>query len=127
MLGIGVASFSHMGGIHFQNQHELEPYFETLGRGELPIHRAMALNEDEKLIREFILQLKFGRVEVDYFQDKFKVDVRQRFVEPLRKHEHDGYLTHENGSILLNRDGLLQVDRLLHEFFRDEHRGARYA
>jgi oxygen-independent coproporphyrinogen-3 oxidase len=26
----------------------------------------------------------------------------------------------------LNRDGLLQVDRLLHEFFLPQHRNARY-
>ncbi|MAG57862.1 MAG: coproporphyrinogen III oxidase, partial [Planctomycetes bacterium] len=127
MLGIGVASFSHLGGIHFQNQHELEPYFAKLEQGQLPIHRAMGLNEDEKLIREFILQLKLGRIEVDYFQGKFGVDVRRRFSDPLRKHENDGYLTQENGSIVLSRDGLLQVDRLLHEFFLNEHRDARYA
>ena len=29
--------------------------------------------------------------------------------------------------VVLNREGLLQVDRLLHEFFLPEHRNARYA
>ena len=28
---------------------------------------------------------------------------------------------------LLNREGLLQVDRLLHEFFLPQHRHTRYA
>jgi hypothetical protein len=29
--------------------------------------------------------------------------------------------------VILNRDGLLQVDRLLPEFFLPQHRNARYA
>ena len=29
--------------------------------------------------------------------------------------------------IRLNREGLLQVDRLLHEFFLPQHRNVRYA
>jgi len=29
--------------------------------------------------------------------------------------------------VLLNREGLLQVDKLLHEFFLPQHRNARYA
>jgi oxygen-independent coproporphyrinogen-3 oxidase len=33
----------------------------------------------------------------------------------------------EKDTVLLNRDGLLQVDRLLHEFFLPEHKNARYA
>ena len=32
-----------------------------------------------------------------------------------------GYLQLEDDHIQLNRDGLLQVDRLLHEFFLPEH------
>jgi hypothetical protein len=30
------------------------------------------------------------------------------------------------GNLMLNRDGLLQVDRLFSEFFLQQHRGARY-
>ena len=38
-----------------------------------------------------------------------------------------GYLYVEGDIVRINRDGLLQVDRLLHEFFLPEHRNARYA
>ena len=85
------------------------------------------LTADELLIREFILQLKTGRIGTAYFQDKFGVDVRQRFAAPLQKHQDDGFLSMANSTIELTRSGLLQVDRLLHEFFLDEHRAARYA
>jgi oxygen-independent coproporphyrinogen-3 oxidase len=87
----------------------------------------MTPNADERLIREFILQLKLGRTRCDYFQNKFGVDVRQRFAQPLRTLEDWGFGGVKDGQVRLNREGLLQVDRLLHEFFLPEHRNARYA
>lgn len=127
MLGIGVSSFSHLAGVHFQNEHNFDPYLVMIESGRLPIHRAMALTDEERLIREFILQMKLGRVGTSYFRDKFDVDVTNRFAEPLRKHEQAGLLNVRNGVIELTRRGLLQVDRLLHDFFLDRHRHARYA
>ncbi|MGK0157890.1 MAG: oxygen-independent coproporphyrinogen-3 oxidase, partial [Neolewinella sp.] len=41
LLGVGVASFSHVGGVHFQNVHDFDPYIEVVESGQLPIHRAM--------------------------------------------------------------------------------------
>ena len=35
--------------------------------------------------------------------------------------------TPDGKPIVLSREGLLQVDRLLHDYFLDHHRGARYA
>jgi len=127
LLGLGVASFGHIQGTHYQNQHNFEPYVEAMNSGQLPIYRAMTPSADERLIREFILQLKLGRTSCDYFQQKFGVDVRQRFAQPLQTLHDWGFGKVENGSVVLNRDGLLQVDRLLHEFFLPEHKNARYA
>ncbi len=41
MLGLGVASFSHMQGIHFQNATRNEIYQGELDAGRLPIYRAL--------------------------------------------------------------------------------------
>jgi oxygen-independent coproporphyrinogen-3 oxidase len=125
MLGLGVASFSHVQGVHFQNAHEFESYRETLARGELPIFRALTPDADERLIREFILQMKLGRVRPSYFAEKFGVDPLQRFAAPLEKLREQGYLTAGDDVIQLHRHGLLQVDSLLQEFFLPEHRVAR--
>jgi oxygen-independent coproporphyrinogen-3 oxidase len=127
LLGLGVASFGHLQGTHYQNQHDFETYTKALQAGQYPIYRAMTPSEDERLIREFILQLKLGRTSVDYFQKKFGVDVLQRFAQPLRTLQDWGFGKVEDGWVILNRDGLLQVDRLLHEFFLPEHKNARYA
>ena len=74
------------------------------------------------MIRELILQMKLGHVDNSYFTNKFGVDIQERFRGPLSKLHDLGYLTADRGSLRLSRDGLLQVDRLLHEFFLPEHR-----
>ena len=75
MMALGVASFGHFRGTHYQNEKDFGPYVERTARGELPIARGMALSDDDRLIREFILLLKLGQVEAAYFQDKFGVDI----------------------------------------------------
>jgi oxygen-independent coproporphyrinogen-3 oxidase len=127
MVGLGVASFSHVGGTHFQNSHEFEQYIGTLREGKLPIYRALTPTGEERMIRELILQMKLGRVETPYFKSKFGVDIEERFTMPLRKLYDQGWLDKNNNTLLLSRAGLLQVDQLLHEFFLPQHHTARYA
>ncbi len=127
LIGLGVASFSHIGGTHFQNQHDFEPYMKALREGKLPAYRALTPTAEERLIRELVLQFKLGRISRSYFQNKFGVDVATHFAGPLKVLETGGYLSRDGDWLRLNRPGLLQVDRLVHEFFLPHHRTARYA
>ena len=127
LLSVGVASFGHIGGTHYQNHHDFDPYIEQLNEGSLPIYRALTPSNDERLIREFILQLKLGSVSLKYFTEKFGANPAERFAEPLQRISDWGFLRIEGDRVNINREGLLQVDRLLHEFFLPEHRNARYA
>jgi oxygen-independent coproporphyrinogen-3 oxidase len=54
------------------------------------------------------------------------VEIRDRFAEQLASLHNRGFLRFEDDGFSLSRDGLLQVDRLLHDFFLPEHRNARY-
>ena len=126
MVGLGVASFSHVGGTHFQNESDFGSFIAKLHQGTLPIHRALTPTQEERMIRELILQLKLGHVHRAYFQSKFGVDIQQRFADSLSELQDQGFLALDENSLRLNRDGLLQVDRLLHEFFLPQHRNARY-
>lgn len=127
LLGLGVSSFSHVGGTHYQNEHEFGAYVSKLRQERLPIYRALTPTHEERLIREFILQMKLGHVESDYFQCKFGVDIKKQFADPLRRLQDKDFLTFDGNSLRLSRDALLQVDRLLHEFFLPQHRNVRYA
>ena len=127
LVGLGVASFSHVNGTHFQNQHDFEPYVAELRAGKLPLFRALTPSAEERLIRELVLQFKLGRVRRRYFAEKFGVDLKARFAGALGQLTDQGFLVEAGDWISLTRDGLLQVDRLVHEFFLPEHRHARYA
>jgi oxygen-independent coproporphyrinogen-3 oxidase len=126
MIGLGVASFSHVGGTHFQNESDFGSYIAKLHQGTMPIYRALTPTQEERMIRELILQMKLGHVHRAYFRAKFGVDIQERFAGSLSELQGQGFLALDEESLRLKRDGLLQVDRLLHEFFLPQHRNARY-
>jgi len=127
MIGLGVSSFSHFGGVHFQNAHGFEDYIRLLDANELPLLRALPLTTEQMLIREMVLQLKTGSLDTQYFRSKFRVDVWQEFQAVYERLERDGFLKPRDGTIELTRRGLLQVDSFLPEFFEPELRPVRYA
>ncbi|HMP81219.1 MAG TPA: coproporphyrinogen-III oxidase family protein [Verrucomicrobiota bacterium] len=130
ILSIGVASFGHLNGVHYQNHHDFQPYLDAVNSGKLPVYRALTPAEDERYIREFMLQLKLGSVSAETFTRKFGVHPRQQFAAPLARLNDWGFLAptgQDADRIGVTREGLLQIDRLLHEFFKPEHNTGRYA
>jgi oxygen-independent coproporphyrinogen III oxidase len=127
LAGLGVASFGHINGVHVQNLDTWEAYSDVVGRGDLPLARAYKPSHEERMIREFVLQLKRGWVAPSYFAAKYGVDVLARFAEPLASLEADGSLASRTADrIALTRDALLRVDVLLQRFFLPQHRRIRY-
>mgnify|MGYP006272632483 CR=1 FL=1 len=126
LLALGVSSFGHLNGVHYQNEKDYPPYTDRIEKGEIPIRRAHKLRDEERLIREFVLQQKVGRVSRKYFQDKFDIDIYDRFGEHLRNLESQGLLRLDEDAIVWTREGLLKVDQYLWDFFLPEHNTVRY-
>ncbi len=124
MMALGVASFGHISGVHYQNESDLGPYYEKIDAGQIPIRRALPTTEEERGIREFILQMKLGRVDRSYFDQKFGPKLLEQFAPPLEALRKQGLLTIEGDIVQLSRKGLLKVDELLYEFFLPQHRAA---
>jgi len=127
IMSVGVASFGHLNGMHYQNHHDFDPYVEAVEAGQLPVYRALEPTADENYIREFMLQLKLGSVSAAQFTKKFGKDPREQFAKPLATLKDWGFLTNGGDQIGVTRDGLMQIDRLLHQFFKPEHETGRYA
>jgi oxygen-independent coproporphyrinogen-3 oxidase len=127
MIGLGVSSFSHFGGVHFQNAHSFEEYLRLLDEDRLPLARALEMTPKQKLIREMILQLKTGALDTQYFHRKFGIDIWREFQPAYERLGQQEMLERHNGTIALTRRGLLEVDRFLPEFFEPELRPVRYA
>ena len=127
LLAAGVSSFGHIQGVHYQNLDRIEDYQKVVGdEGRLPINRALRPTAHQRLIREFVLQMKEGHLDAESLSRKFGVDVLSEFAVPLRNQEAAGYLVVEDGEVRLTRKGLLQVDSLLPEYFEPQHRQVRY-
>ena len=75
MVGLGVASFGHVSGVHMQNLDKFEAYCASIEQGVLPLARALRPTHEERLIREFVLQLKLGAFVPPTSQRKYGVDV----------------------------------------------------
>jgi len=127
LLGLGVASFGHVNGVHMQNLDTWPKYQDAIERGEIPLGRAYRPSNEERMIREFVLQLKRGANRPAYFAKKYGVDVLNRFSGALASLKKDGHLAELGADrIALTRDALLRVDVLLPRFFLPEHTGIRY-
>ncbi|MEE2792690.1 MAG: coproporphyrinogen-III oxidase family protein [Acidobacteriota bacterium] len=127
LAALGVASFGHINGIHIQNLDSWGPYAAAVQRGEIPLSRAFRPTDQERLIREFVLQLKLGTIRPAYFRTKYDVDVLDHFANALTSLGDDGYLVAaDSDQIALTREGLLRVDSLLPRFFLPEHLNLRY-
>lgn len=127
LLATGIASFGHASGLHYQNLPEWDDYIGSLlDRNELPLGRAFRPTENQKLIREMILQLKRGYLDAGYFRNKFQVEITDKWSSEWQQHIDDGMLKIDGDHIELTRKGFLHADALLPIFFEPEHQGVRY-
>ena len=129
MLGLGASSFSYFGGVHYQNDARTDGYAGAIADGSLPIYRAAALSRDARIVREFVLQLKWGHADGAAFGRRFDVDLWDRFAEPLQALTADGLVAErdpQGTDVVLTRAGLLCADELIPRFYLREHLDARY-
>lgn len=127
LIATGIASFGHLSGVHYQNKAEMAQYLgDLLEKGELPVGRALRVTPEQLLIRETVLCLKRGSLEVDYFRKKFGVDIIEHWRSVWEEDQKQGLLRFDSNRVELTRKGLLQVDALLPDFFEPQFRGVRY-
>jgi oxygen-independent coproporphyrinogen-3 oxidase len=127
MAGLGVASFGHINGVHMQNLDSWESYRTAVKTGNIPLNRAYKPSNDERMIRELVLQLKLGSIRPAYFRNKYGVQILERFRPQLESLSSEGLLaSRDEDLVALTRDGLLRVDSLLPRFFLPQHSGIRY-
>lgn len=121
MVALGVSSFGHLGGIHYQNLTHIEQYCDSVESGSSVVRRALLTTDEERFIRELILQWKLGIVRPSYFLDKFGIDLHDRFSHVFKEWKEAGDLTECEDELKLSRDALLRVDSMLYSFFLPKH------
>ncbi|MDX1642793.1 MAG: coproporphyrinogen-III oxidase family protein [Thermoanaerobaculia bacterium] len=127
LLAIGASAFGYLGGMHYQNEARMDRYVERLEADELPVSRAHRLSDDERLRREFVLQLKLGAVERSYFRRKFGEDVVERYRSALEPLADAGWLAWDDARLALTPEGMVRVDHLIPTLYPAEYRSVPYA
>ena len=117
LLALGVASFGHLSGIHYQNQTHWDPYLDAVESGRMPIQRGLVPTGRERLIRELVLQLKRGWLDPGRLHAKYGIDPLVEWSDQWERLKTDGFLAAISPRPRLTRAGLLRVDSLLPAFF----------
>ncbi|NOX59422.1 MAG: coproporphyrinogen III oxidase family protein [Planctomycetes bacterium] len=122
MIGTGVASFSFANGAHFQNADSWADYLDAIANERLPIARAFPASDQQRMIRELVLQHKLGHVDAGYFRNKFGVEITTLYADVYDAMKQSNYVHIDGDDIRLTQDGLLRVDALLPFFFESNFR-----
>jgi oxygen-independent coproporphyrinogen-3 oxidase len=117
LMALGVASFGHLSGVHYQNASKWDEYLGPVESGRMPLARGLRATSRELLIREMVLCLKRGWLDVGRLRERFGVDPLEEWREIWNGLAEEGFLEATSPRPVLTRQGLLQVDRLIRRFF----------
>jgi oxygen-independent coproporphyrinogen III oxidase len=117
LVALGVASFGHLSGVHYQNATHWDDYLGAVEAGRLPIARGLVPSPRELLLREVVLGLKRGSLDVGRLALKYGIDPLVEWGAVWELLAADGWLEAVRPRPVLTRAGLLRIDALLHRFF----------
>jgi len=124
LVALGVASFGHLSGVHYQNEAHWDPYLAAVESGRLPIQRGLKPSPRERLIRELVLGLKKGTVDTQRLTAAYGIDPLVEWQDAWQHLADAGWLAARGPLPVLTREGLLRVDSLLPVFFEPVDRPA---
>ena len=124
LVALGVASFGHLSGVHYQNEAHWDPYLAAVESGRLPIQRGLKPSPRERLIRELVLGLKKGTVDTQRLAATYGIDPLVEWQDAWQHLADAGWLAARGPLPVLTREGLLRVDSLLPVFFEPVDRPA---
>jgi oxygen-independent coproporphyrinogen-3 oxidase len=109
LIGMGVSSISQVGDFYVQNARQLDHYYASLQRGEIPIHRGYRMTEEDLLRRKVIMELICNlHLETSECSASDGTGFWQHFsaeTQRLRDMERDGLLEIETGAIRVTERG----------------------
>jgi oxygen-independent coproporphyrinogen-3 oxidase len=117
LVALGVASFGHVSGLHYQNLPHQADYLAAVAAGRLPVARGLRPTSRELLVREVVLGLKRGRLDTERLARKYGADPLVEWRVQWEGLVAEGMIESVAAPIVLTRQGLIRVDALLPRFF----------
>ncbi|MCI1745605.1 radical SAM family heme chaperone HemW [Heyndrickxia oleronia] len=105
-FGFGAGAHGYVNGVRQSNIGPIKKYIEKLRAGHLPILESNVLTKNEMMEEQMFLGLrKNDGVNIEQFNQKFKVNMLDVFKEPIEQMIHKQLLQISEGSVQLTREG----------------------
>jgi len=134
LVAVGVSSIGKVGPTYSQNFRELEPYYDALDNGRLPIMRGMELDADD-LVRREIIQALMCHFELS--KETFKADNNVEFdqyfaaeLNELAEYEGEGLITISTQAIKVTPKGRMLIRNIcmiFDKYLRTKKASANYS
>jgi oxygen-independent coproporphyrinogen-3 oxidase len=109
LVGLGVSAIGRIGELYYQNARTLPEYYEAIGGGALPVVRGLALDRDDLVRRDIIMELMCqGRVDFARVERAHGLRMREAFageLARLRDFAADGLVALDEASIRVTPAG----------------------
>ena len=113
LIGLGVSAISHVGNSFSQNHRELTAWEVAVDQGRLPIHRGLALDEDDVIRAEVIQDLMCsGQIDRVRIARRYDIDFDEYFADALVQLEplvKDGLVEYSAECIVATSRGRLML------------------
>jgi oxygen-independent coproporphyrinogen-3 oxidase len=120
LIGVGLTSISELDGCYSQNHKEMDEYEAMIDAGKLPVHRGIALSEDDKIRKKAIMDLMGGfRLSFASLDKEFGINSQEYFKDALSKlgeFELDGLLKLTSKGIDVSPTGRMVVRNIAMSF-----------
>lgn len=120
LIGIGLTSISEFERLYGQNHKDMNDYESAIDNGKLPYHRAIVLNEDDKIRQKVIMELmsNFKILKHD-IENEFQIIFDDYFSEALlglKEFEEEGFVINSKEAITIQGMGQLLVRNIVIPF-----------
>ncbi len=120
IYAFGMSSISKTDNAYWQNDKELEKYYQALNEGRVPYHKGYLMTEEDKIRRTTIMQLMCNLVlDYDIMSKRLQIDFEKHFareLESLADLEADNLVIRKAGSVEVTDLGRLFIRNIAMRF-----------
>jgi oxygen-independent coproporphyrinogen-3 oxidase len=111
LIGVGPSSISQFAGSYFQNEKNLDDYYNALNNQRLPVSQGFTMSEEDRL-RNFVIMNIACQLSINFeeVKQKFDIDFQQHFASSIKQLQpfiDDGLATISQSEISISEQGQL--------------------
>lgn len=116
-IGLGPSASSHVHGTRWKNRPHLGEWERAIDSGELPAAEVESLSVGQRMGEHAMLRLRLADgLEFGPFLDRWKVDARELFADPIDRYSATGLLDVDDRRVCVTEAGVAVADAIASAF-----------